>query len=235
VVDVRVTTEGGTTVRTDADQFTYQAPAPSNLTPPAITGTALLGKTLTCSNGTWQWSPTSFTRRWYRNGAAISGATATTHTVVSADLQRKLTCAVTATNVTGSSAPATSAPVTVQATTVLTERETTKAGAVRSCGGSASTACRDAKGATVYFAGKATPIPIPAATRKLIVRFYHLAGGVWQLKATISVRADSSSGAWHLAKTGVTGLNGAWRVRATAPATTTLTTGTSTYRYYNVS
>ena len=213
---------------------TFAALAPTNVTRPAITGTARLGKTLTCSNGTWKWSPTGYTRHWYRNGTAISGATTSTHTVVNADLQRKLTCAVIATNAGGSSAPAMSAAVTVQATTVVTERETTKAGVVRSCGGSTSSACRDAKGATVYFAGKATPVPIPAATRSVTVRFYYRSNGAWQLKATTTVHAASSGGAWHLAKTGVTSLKGVWRVRTTAPSTRTLTTGVSAYRYYQV-
>ncbi|HET6816322.1 MAG TPA: hypothetical protein VFH66_03750 [Mycobacteriales bacterium] len=213
---------------------TFSALAPSNLTRPAITGTARLGKTLTCSNGTWRWSPTSYTRLWYRNGAAITGATASTHLVVSADLQRRLTCAVTAHNAGGSSAPAVSAAVVVQATTVLTERETTRAGATRACGASVSTACRDRRYATVYFGGKATPVPIPAATRSVTVRFYYRSGGVWRLKATVTVRASSSNGAWRLAKTGVTSTRGAWRVRATVAGTSTLTSANSVYRYYQV-
>ncbi|HET7311791.1 MAG TPA: hypothetical protein VFJ17_10755 [Mycobacteriales bacterium] len=207
---------------------------PINVTRPVISGTARLGKTLTCSDGTWQRSPTSYTRRWYRNGAAISGATARTHVVVSADLQRKLTCAVTATNAGGSSPPAVSLAVVVRATTVLTERETTVSGVVRSCGASTSSPCRDRRYATVYFAGRATPLPIPAATRSVVVRFYHRSGGTWQLKATVTVRASSSTGKWRVAKSGVTRLTGAWRVRASVAGTTTLLSAVSGYRYYQV-
>jgi hypothetical protein len=208
--------------------------APANVTRPAISGTARVGSTLTCSNGTWTSSPTSYRRQWYRNGTAISGATSITHPVVGADLQRRLTCAVTATNSGGSSAPAMSGAVTVKATTALTLRETSRSGSVRSCGASAGTACRDARGASVYFAGKATPVPIPAATRKVTVSYYHRSNGAWHLKVTRTVTASSLTGAWRTTQTGVTSLTGAWRARATAAATATLTSAASAYRYYVV-
>ena len=88
--------------------------------------------------------------------------------------------------------------------------------------------------ATVYFAGKATPVPIPAASRSLTVRFYYRSGGVWRLKATVTVRASSSTGAWRLKKTGVTSARGIWRVRTSAAGTSTLTSAVSSYRYYQV-
>jgi hypothetical protein len=39
---------------------------PSNTVPPAITGSAAVGQTLTTSNGTWTENPTSFTYEWLR-------------------------------------------------------------------------------------------------------------------------------------------------------------------------
>jgi len=90
--------------------------APTNLSPPSISGTAAVGSTLTCSQGSWSGSspsnPITFTYRWSRNGTAISGATSTTYPVVAADDGARLTCTVRASS-PGGSAEATSASVTV--------------------------------------------------------------------------------------------------------------------------
>lgn len=78
------------------------AAPPTSNTAPAITGTTNVGDTLTCSQGSWGGSPTSYAYQWKRGGAAISGATANTHVIVSADQSTTLTCSVTATNADGS-------------------------------------------------------------------------------------------------------------------------------------
>ncbi|WP_354697688.1 hypothetical protein [Paraconexibacter sp. AEG42_29] len=91
------------------------AAAPTNLTKPGITGTPAVGQTLTCGNGTWSGSPTSYTRTWNRDGTPISGATATTYAVVAADAGKQITCAVKAINASGTSAASVSDPVTVAA------------------------------------------------------------------------------------------------------------------------
>jgi hypothetical protein len=63
---------------------------------PSITGTAQVGETLTGASGTVvNGSVTS--RRWLRDGAAITGATATTYDVQEADVGAKLAYEVTAT------------------------------------------------------------------------------------------------------------------------------------------
>jgi hypothetical protein len=90
--------------------------APVNTTRPAISGTARVGQTLTCSQGAWSNSPTGYAYAWNRDGSAISGATGTTYVVASADVARQLTCSVTASN-SGGSATATSTAVTPQAAT----------------------------------------------------------------------------------------------------------------------
>jgi Ca2+-binding RTX toxin-like protein len=75
---------------------------PKNTVPPKITGTPAVGKTLTCSLGSWTGSPPpTFTRQWRRNGAAIAGATAAKYVVKAADAGKSLTCTVTATNSAG--------------------------------------------------------------------------------------------------------------------------------------
>ncbi|WP_445152678.1 hypothetical protein [Baekduia sp. Peel2402] len=88
--------------------FVRRAAVPGNTALPAITGTAKDGQTLTSTNGTWSGSPTSYTRAWQRcdsagaNCAAISGATATTYLVTSADVGKTIRVKVTATNSSGS-------------------------------------------------------------------------------------------------------------------------------------
>ena len=61
------------------------------------------GLVLTCSPGTWNSYPSSYAYQWKRSGVAISGATVSTYTVVSGDVGSTISCAVTATNVAGTS------------------------------------------------------------------------------------------------------------------------------------
>ena len=85
--------------------------APVNSVPPSITGTTTVGQTLTAANGTWSGSPTiTYAYQWKRGGANISGATASTYVLVTADLGATITATVTATNSVGN-ASATSAGV----------------------------------------------------------------------------------------------------------------------------
>ncbi len=113
VIKCRVTAHNaaGTATATSAG-VTIKTP-PHNTSPPRITGTPTAGHTLTCSKGTWSGSlPQSYSYRWLRDGAAITGATAATYAVKAADVGHSLRCRVTAHNVAGT-AVATSAPVTV--------------------------------------------------------------------------------------------------------------------------
>ena len=75
--------------------------APSNSVAPALSGTPYVGQTLTTTNGTWTGSPT-FTYQWLRDGVGISGATAQSYALVSADAPHSVSCVVTANNVGGS-------------------------------------------------------------------------------------------------------------------------------------
>ena len=82
---------------------------PANTALPGISGTVQVGSTLTASSGTWSGSP-SYTYQWKRGGTVISGATAGTYLLVTADLSAMITVTVTATNGAGS-ASATSTAV----------------------------------------------------------------------------------------------------------------------------
>ena len=92
---------------------------PRPVTPPAVTGTAQPGQTLTCGNGTWSSTPTAYR---YQYGDADSydalttqGATRT-YTIKPADVGRRILCEVRAQNA-GGWGYVDSAPVTVVAAT----------------------------------------------------------------------------------------------------------------------
>jgi hypothetical protein len=89
---------------------------PTYSLPPAISGIAIEGETLTVSMGTWTGSATiTFAYTWYRCGfagspcVAIETATAATYTLAADDVGRTLRATVTATDANGTNA-ATAAP-----------------------------------------------------------------------------------------------------------------------------
>jgi hypothetical protein len=79
-----------------------QALTPVGLTPPAITGTADLGQTLTVTPGTWSNSDVVLTYQWQRcdatgaNCVAVAGSTGTTYVVSAADAGMTLNVVETA-------------------------------------------------------------------------------------------------------------------------------------------
>lgn len=100
---------------------------PINTVAPAVTGTATVGQTLSCSTGTWDAAPAAitYTYQWQRGTTNISGATSSTYVVQSADAGNTLRCVVTATNAVGatsansnSTASVTQAPVNTVAPSV---------------------------------------------------------------------------------------------------------------------
>lgn len=75
---------------------------PSNTVAPVISGTAVVGQTLSSTTGTWIGTPIpTYTYQWYRGANPISGATSSTYTLVQADATFSVTCVVTATNPAG--------------------------------------------------------------------------------------------------------------------------------------
>jgi hypothetical protein len=93
--------------------------APSNVSPPTISGTASVGSTLSASPGAWSGSdPKTYSYQWQRckangNGCGkIAGAAGTTYQLVKKDAGHTIRVSVTANNADGS-ANATSSPTAV--------------------------------------------------------------------------------------------------------------------------
>lgn len=96
-----------------SNSITGTATAPVNTVAPVISGTNVVGSTLSSTTGTWTGSPTpTYTYQWKRGASNIGGATSSTYTLVQADATFAVTCVVTATNVAGS-ANATSNSLTI--------------------------------------------------------------------------------------------------------------------------
>ncbi|CAN7460242.1 carboxypeptidase regulatory-like domain-containing protein [Terrabacter sp. LjRoot27] len=79
---------------------------------PTISGTKAVGYTLTAVPGSWGPAPVTLTYQWYRSGTAISGATASTYTLTTADQTKTMTVKVTGTKAGFTSAARTSAATT---------------------------------------------------------------------------------------------------------------------------
>jgi hypothetical protein len=78
------------------------AVAPANTAPPVVSGTPIVGDTLSCSTGSWTGHPApTFTYEWLRDGIPIPGATAGTYVTQSADEGRSVACEVFAKNAAG--------------------------------------------------------------------------------------------------------------------------------------
>jgi Cellulase (glycosyl hydrolase family 5) len=117
---VTATNSSGSTSATSAATAVVTAlTAPTNTAAPSISGTMQVSQLLTGSTGSWNGSPTSYGYQWRRcdstggTCADISGATAKTYTLQSADLSKTLRVVVTATNSVGSAAATSAATAAI--------------------------------------------------------------------------------------------------------------------------
>lgn len=104
----------GTTQAVSSNSLVVTSPV--NVTPPVVSGNAIVGYTLTTTTGTWQ-NPVTFTYEWLRDGSPIGGATASTYTTVAADIGTAITSRVT----TGGASEVSSNSVAVTAPINLTQ------------------------------------------------------------------------------------------------------------------
>jgi outer membrane protein assembly factor BamB len=110
-------TTGSSTEVTSAGSGPVIEARPTSQSLPATSGIAQDGQTLTTTTGTWSGQPTSFAYQWLICGqgapplfcSAIPGATSSSYTVGSSDVQFLLEASVTATNAGGDSDTAYSA------------------------------------------------------------------------------------------------------------------------------
>ena len=87
------------------------ATPPANTTRPAVSGTAAIGQTLKCSQGSWTGtSPIVYAYSWTRDGKPVRGATRSTYLITSADASHRLACVVHATGFGSATASSASLP-----------------------------------------------------------------------------------------------------------------------------
>ena len=75
------------------------SPVPVNK--PTLSGSPVVGQTMTCVNGGFLNGPRSYTYAWLRSGTPITGATAVSYTLTNDDLGRTIACKMSATNSAG--------------------------------------------------------------------------------------------------------------------------------------
>ncbi|GAA0998928.1 hypothetical protein GCM10009563_23740 [Subtercola frigoramans] len=85
---------------------------------PTITGTPRVASSLTAVPGTWAPAPVTLKCQWYRNAAAIAGATSTTYVLTDADATASITVRVNGSKLGYTSVATTSAALTVEPTTL---------------------------------------------------------------------------------------------------------------------
>ena len=92
-VDIVVTT-GATVADTNAE-LAVDLPRVTNTARPTISGTPVVGQTLTAKPGTWTPTGATFTYQWLADDTEISGASATTYKLVAGDAGKKISIEVT--------------------------------------------------------------------------------------------------------------------------------------------
>lgn len=76
--------------------------APACTVAPDVTGTMTVGQTITVGDGTWTGDATIvYSYQWFANGVAVAGATADTFVLTSAQLGKRMSAVVSASNAVG--------------------------------------------------------------------------------------------------------------------------------------
>lgn len=83
--------------KTSATSATVAPGTLANTKAPSVSGTALVGSTLTAAAGTWAPAGVAFTYQWLRSGEVIGAATGSSYTLTTADIGKTVGAKVTAT------------------------------------------------------------------------------------------------------------------------------------------
>lgn len=114
---------GGSTASCSANLLSSPQSPPTNTGLPVISGSAVVGQTLSCSTGTWANFPTKFAYMWLIGTQAVSSnAVKNTYVVTGNDVGKPIFCKVTASNAAGA-ASAVSTPVTPTAAASLAVKQ----------------------------------------------------------------------------------------------------------------
>lgn len=96
-VAVRATSAGYTSVRTVSSATAKVGPGVFTSAPtPTVSGKTAVGSRLTVATGAWTPKPSKLAYQWYRGTTKITGATASTYRLVSADRGKTVTVKITA-------------------------------------------------------------------------------------------------------------------------------------------
>ncbi len=96
-VSVTATRDGYNAATTTSDATSEVISGTQSASTPKISGTAKVGRTLKVTAGTWSPTGAELTYQWYRDSAAIDGATSASYLLTSSDKGRQVTVKVTGT------------------------------------------------------------------------------------------------------------------------------------------
>lgn len=116
--------ETSTTYTLKIQEAEPEVPALEATTAPRVTGTAMVGRRLSATTGTWSAAGAATSVQWLRDGVVVPGATGTSYAVRPADIGTRLSVRVTATRAGHADGRATSAATAAVAKAVTTLRVT---------------------------------------------------------------------------------------------------------------
>jgi len=205
-VAVTATNSAGSSSASSNQTAVVTGAPPVNTAPPSISGTPVIGQQLTVSDGTWTGAPTpTYSYQWQRcdaGGAScldISGATTSTYTLVSADLDMTIRVTVNGTNAVGNSSATSSQTASI--TPPPTSPSSTAAPTI-----SGTTTVGETLAATT---GAWTGYPVPALTHQWYRCDSVGANCVPITGANAATYTLASADALHTIRVGVTGTNSA--------------------------
>jgi len=191
-----ITLSNGQTATSSTPFTVTAATAPVNTALPVIGGTAVVGKTLTCSTGTWSGTaPITYTYQWLRNGVAISGATKSSYTLTTSDLLKTISCKVTAKNSKGSAAATSKTVAIIPKLTLKASATSLKIGSSLTLSGSVANVVSGDKTVTVArsVSGKLTTLKtLTLSSSNTYSTSYKPTGtGSWVFVATYKVSSTT--------------------------------------------